>query len=68
MTEKVLLQSRELERAAEKAGGYVATPGSLKVTAEGMRQFSAIRQHSLRHNKPVSKLTSDDYRKIGIKR
>lgn len=31
MTKKVLIQSQELERAAEKAGGYVANNGKVGV-------------------------------------
>ncbi len=66
MTKRVLIQSQEFERAAEAAGGYVADPETLKDNPEGMRKFSAIRQYSLLHGKPISKLTAEDYRKMGI--
>ena len=67
MTKKVLIQSRELENAAEKAGGYVASPGSLRDNPAGMREFSAIRRYSIQEKKPISQLTEEDYRKIGIR-
>lgn len=66
MTKRVLIQSREFEKAAERAGGYVAPPGSLKVNLKGQQEFTAIRQYSLQHGKPMSKLTEEDYKKIGI--
>ncbi len=68
MTKRVLIQARELENAAERAGGYVAPPGSLKENRAGMMKFSAVRQYSLQHNKPISQLTAEDYRKMGIQR
>ena len=68
MTKKVLIQSRELDRAAEKAGGYVAAPGSLRDNPDGMREFSAIRQYSIKKNKPISQFTKEDYKNIGINR
>lgn len=68
MTKKVFIPTEELEEAAEKAGGYVAAPGSLIANPDGEREFSAIRQYSIMHNKPISKFTDEDYRKIGIKR
>lgn len=66
MTKKVLIESRELEAIAEREGGYVAPPWSLSKNPQGEREFSTIRQYSLKHNKPISKLTPDDYRQMGI--
>lgn len=66
MTKKVLSEIRELDAAAEKAGGYVALPGSIKPNPKGERDFTAVRQYSMKHKIPVSKLTSEDYQKIGI--
>lgn len=66
MTKKVLIQSKELELAAEKAGGFVAAPGTLTPDAEKEREFAAIRRYSIEHNIPISKLTPSDYRNIGI--
>lgn len=66
MTKEVLIQIRELDAVAEKAGGYVAAPGSLCENPKGEREFSAIRKYSLASGKPISKLNRDDYRKIGI--
>ena len=66
MTKKVLIQSRELDIAAEKAGGFVAAPGTLKSDSEKEREFTAIRQYSLKHNIPISKLTQSDYKIMGI--
>ena len=66
MTKKVLIESRELEAMAEKDGGYVAPPWSLPSNPEGERDFSRIRQYSLKHGKPISKLTAEDYRRIGV--
>lgn len=66
MTKKVLIQICELDAVAEKAGGYVAAPESLRANPRGEREFSAIRKYSLVSGKPISKLNHDDYRKIGI--
>lgn len=66
MTKRVLIQAQEFEKAAERAGGYVAPPGSFKVSDKGHQEFTAIRQYSLRSGKPMSKLTTEDYKKIGI--
>ena len=66
MTKKVLIESRELETMAEKDGGYVSPPWSLPKNPQGERDFTTIRQYSLQHNKPISKLTSEDYRRMGI--
>lgn len=68
MTKRVLIQSRELEKAADKAGGYVAPPGTMKKNSSEMEQFSAIRQYSLQHKKPISRMTPEDYKEIGIRR
>lgn len=66
MTKKVLIESRELDAMAEKDGGYVDPPWSLPNNPDGERDFSKIRQYSLKHGKPISRLTADDYRKMGI--
>lgn len=66
MTKKVLSEIRELDTAAEKAGGYVLSPGSVRPNPKGERDFTAIRQYSMQNKIPVSKLTNEDYRKIGI--
>ena len=66
MTKKVLIQSREIDLAAEKAGGFVAAPGTLKADAEKEKEFTIIRQYSIKHNIPISKLTKNDYSNMGI--
>ena len=66
MTKKVLIESRELETMAERDGGYVSPPWSLAENPQGEKDFSTIRQYSLKHNKPISKLTPEDYRQMGI--
>lgn len=68
MARMTLIQDHELEAAAEKAGGFVAAPWSLEENPKGMREFSAIRQYSVQHNKTISELTDEDYRMIGIER
>lgn len=66
MTEKILIEAREIEDAAERAGGYVAPPWSLTANPQGEREFTAIRRYSLKTKKPVSAFTEEDYRAIGI--
>lgn len=68
MTEKILADVREIDAAAEKAGGYVAFPDTLKANPMGEREFAAIRSYSLKHNKPICDLTKTDYEKIGLKK
>lgn len=68
MTKKVLIETQELERAAEKAGGFVAAPGTLKRNPKGEREFAIIRQYSLKHKIPISQLTDQDYQNMGISR
>ena len=66
MTKKVLIQSRELELAAERAGGFVAAPETLEVNATKEQEFTTIRRYSLTNNIPVSRLTKSDYKNMGI--
>lgn len=69
MTQKVLAQIRELDAAAaEKAGGYVADPRTVKPNPKGERDFAAARSYSRQHGIPMHKLTDNDYKKIGIVR
>lgn len=68
MTQKVLAQIRELDAAAEKAGGYVADPSTVRPNLKGERDFTAARQYSLQTGIPMHKLTREDYRRIGIRR
>lgn len=66
MTKKVLIQSKALEQAAERAGGFVAAPGTLKPNPKKENEFALIRKYSLQHGIPISMLTQDDYKKMGI--
>ncbi len=66
MTKRVLIQSRKIEAAAEKAGGFVVAPEKVGHNPKGEANFRAVRQYSLKHGVPMSKLTSADYKKIGI--
>lgn len=68
MTQKALAQIRELDAAAEKAGGYVADPRTVKPNPKGERDFAAARSYSRQHGIPMHKLTDNDYKKIGIVR
>ncbi len=67
MTKRVLIQARELDRAAEKAGGYVAAPGSLRTDPKAEHEFSVIRNYSLQHKIPIPELTADDYARMGLR-
>lgn len=67
MTKKVLVQIRELDSVAEKAGGYVADPKTLRPNPDGEANFSKIRQYSLKHRIPMHKLSEEDYKKMGIR-
>ena len=68
MTQKVLAQIRELDAAAEKAGGYVADPRTVKPNPQGEKNFSTVRNYSLKHGIPMHKLTAHDYERMGISR
>lgn len=68
MTAKVLKQIRELDAAAEKAGGYVLPPSEARVSKKREAEFSVMRQYSLKHKKSIQKFTDDDYRAMGIQR
>lgn len=67
MTQSVLAQIRELDAAAEKAGGYVAAH-TVRPNLKGERDFTAVRRYSLQIGIPMHKLTREDYRRIGIRR
>ena len=61
-----LIASGELEDAAERAGGYVLPPESFKLDEKRMEEFIAIRCYCIETGKPISQLTEEDYRKIGV--
>lgn len=67
MTERILIEAREFEAAAEKAGGYVAPPWTLSPNPQGEKEFTAMRRYSIEKGKPISSFTEEDYRAIGIR-
>lgn len=67
MTKKVLIEIRELEAAAERAGGYVTTPWDRQADAAKCKEFSALRQYSLKTGKPMSRFVDADYISAGVK-
>ncbi len=56
-----------LDRAAERAGGYVTPPWELENWEEGMKEFSRMRKYSLEHKIPITQFTKEDYQKLGIR-
>lgn len=68
MTQEILKQIRELDAAAERAGGYVLSPEEGRTSERAKREFTAMRQYSLKHNKPIREFTDADYRAMGITR
>ena len=66
MTKRTISKIQALDAAAEKAGGYVMHPSQIKSNKEGERAFTVLRQYSLEHKIPISKLSDSDYEKLGI--
>ncbi len=68
MTQEILKQIRELDAAAERAGGYVLSPEEGRASERARREFSVMRQYSLKHKKPIREFTEADYHVMGIHR
>ena len=66
MTMKALEQMRELENAAERAGGYVADPRTIKKNPKGEKDFTAIRRYCFERKISISDMTEEDYKNIGV--
>lgn len=66
MTQQTRKKIRELEEAAEKAGGYVTPPWELQYSEDGERDFTALRRYSLKIGKPMSRFTREDYKNAGV--
>ena len=67
MDERKWQEMRELDEAAERAGGYVALPRTLPPNPQGEKEFTAIRRYSIEMEKPISAFTEKDYYAIGIR-
>lgn len=67
MDERKWQEMRELDEAAERAGGYVAPPWTLSPNPQGEKEFTAMRRYSIEKGKPISSFTEEDYRAIGIR-
>lgn len=66
MNERKWQEMRELDEAAERAGGYVALPRTLP-NPQGEKEFTAMRRYSIEIEKPISAFTEKDYYAIGIR-
>lgn len=66
MDERKRQEMRELDEAAERAGGYVALPWTLPPNPQGEKEFTA-RRYSIEMEKPISVFTEEDYYAIGIR-
>ncbi len=67
MDERKWQEMRELDEAAERAGGYVALPRTLPPNPQGEKGFTAMRRYSIEMEKPISVFTEEDYYAIGIR-
>lgn len=67
MTEQDIRDMRELDEAAERAGGYVADPRTVKRDEKFEKDFSTMRQYCLKTRKKFSELGEEDYKKMGIR-
>ena len=67
MDERKWQEMRELDEAAERAGGYVALPRTLAPNPQGEKGFTAMRRYSIEMEKPISVFTEEDYYAIGIR-
>ena len=47
MDERKWQEMRELDEAAERAGGYVALPRTLPPNPQGEKEFTAMRRYSI---------------------
>ena len=56
MTQEVLKKIRALDEAAEKAGGYVLPPEKRHVSPSAEKEFTELRQRSVREKIPMSVL------------
>lgn len=54
MDERKWQEMRELDEAAERAGGYVALPWTLPPNPQGEKEFTAMRRYSIEMEKPIS--------------
>lgn len=67
MTEQDIMDMRELDRLAEKAGGYVLPPSSVKHSKKFEEDFTIMRKYCVEHNKKIAELTIEDYDIMGIR-
>lgn len=67
MSEQEIRDMRELDEIAERAGGYVAAPDTVKHSKKFEDDFSVMRQYCIKHKKRFSDLTEEDYEKMGIR-
>lgn len=67
MDERKWQEMRELDEAAERAGGYVALPWMLPPNPQGGKAFTAVRRCSIEMEKPISAFTEEDYYAIVIR-
>lgn len=67
MTEKDIADMRELDELAEKAGGYVMPPSSVRHSKKFEEDFTTMRKYCVKHNKKIGELTIEDYDIMGIR-
>ena len=67
MSEQDIRDMRELDELAEKAGGYVADPSTVKHSKKFEEDFSTMRQYCIKNKKKFSELTEKDYDIMGIR-
>ena len=67
MTEEDIRNMRRLDELAEKAGGYVAAPNTVRHSKKFEEDFSTMRKYCVKHKKSFSELTEKDYDKMGIR-
>lgn len=67
MDERKWQEMRELDEAAERAGGYVTLPWTLPPNPQGEKEVTAMRRYSIEREKLISAFTEKNYYAIGIR-
>lgn len=63
MTAKTLKQIKQIDAAAERAGGYVMDPAKITRNPNGEKAFTEMRQYSREKGIPMSQLSDSAFSK-----
>ena len=67
MTAQDIRDMRELDSAAEEAGGYVIPPELVRHSKKFDEDFATMRQYCIKHGKKFDELTEEDYEIMDIR-